>query len=74
MNAYTDPYGATGLSAGQIAAAVASSGLKVVGGAQVGGVRFAGEASGSVSLRDDPIVWIVGIVGLAVALAWASAR
>ncbi len=69
-----DVYGATGLTAGQQAAAVASSGLKVVGGGNVAGLTFAGEAGGMVSLRDDPVFWIVALVGLAVALAWASAH
>lgn len=76
MNGYTaqDVYGGAGLTAGQIAAAVASSGLKVSAGASVGGVSLAGEAGGMLSLRDDPVFWIVALVGVAVALAWASAH
>lgn len=69
-----DVYGGGGLSAGQIAAAVASSGLKVAGGARVGPVGFAGEATGVLALRDDPVIWIVGVVALASMLAWASAQ
>jgi hypothetical protein len=69
-----DVYGATGLTAGQQAAAVASSGLKVAAGASFGGLRLAGEAAGNVALRDDPVLWIVAVVAVTVALAWISAH
>lgn len=76
MNGLTasEVYGNGGLTATQIAAQVASTGLKVSGGATIGGLQVAGGAGYTFSLRDDPVVWVVGIIGLAVALAWASAH
>jgi len=70
----TEVYGGGGLTAGQIAAAVASSGLKVSMGATVGGLSGTASFAGDVALRDDPVFWVVGFIGLAVVLAWASAH
>jgi len=70
----TEVYGNGGLTATQIAAQVASSGLKVTGGAAIGPLAVSGGGGYQVSLRDDPVLWVVVIVGLAAVLAWASAR
>ena len=70
----TEVYGNGGLTAGQIAASVASSGLKIAAGASLGGLQASGVIGTEISLRDDPVIWMVGIVGLIVLLAWASAH